>query len=534
MAAAQVLGGNTTPLSIRVPAAPAPNPFNTPVASPVASPVSTPGAESPRLLTNANRNNQGKPILGPKAPATSGRVAALENAPRPLLLTNANRNNQGRPILGPKAPATSGNVAMGNLLGLNQPVAPVPSAVTRPLSRQNMRNLEEVTLNAINHQYYKNHKAEVNALYNNTSSPFPLKSLKAAINASRKVAEQTARKSWKLEEEQARLNAEKAKMDAELERLKSLMTEGRDYNVYNTIPITFKGDGLGYSAGFGYNFTKGSQYGNFVSGFPLKYYRVYGQSFDNATKKVIALRKQMQNTKDAVKRDLQTKKLNKATRISLQKEQAKHDKEKFAQDRGEARAAAKAAKNSYAAKLQQEKNAALGLMEATRMTTRAAQNVAVSTKAMNKAQIAAYELLKENINRRLQDPNDPLTISYAKEGYRSFNDLPQNVKDREFARLRRSPGFTMRLARATRLPLSVLRQYNKVRYGLGVGRTKANKTLRATKGSTLGAPAFAQGARNATAKNTRPWYQRMFSRKPAPVVSPSPTLGNAYAAMNTA
>jgi hypothetical protein len=462
-------GAGAAALGIR-----APNPFNTPV---VGSPLSTPGAENENLI----RFNGVKPLTG-----------------------------------------------------FNASPAPTPvSRVSSTLSRMNQRNLNSLGLSANNNAYYKAHKSEVNAIYNNTSNPFAPTSLKEAINSSRKAGLKAVESQRKLEEEQARLNAEKAKLDAELEGLKDTLFQGKDYNVYNTVPITFKGDGFGYSAGFGYNFKKGKQYANFVSGFPYKYYRVYGESCDNATKKVIALRKQIEDTKEAVKRNLATKKLNRNTRLRLAKEQQAAIKEKFAQEKAAARAAANAAKKSLAAKLQQEKNASLAMMEAQRLTARARQNVSVSKEAMNLAQQREFDLLKRNVAQRLKNENDPIYGAYSRAGLRSFDELPQNFQNQQYAKLRRSPAFATRVARSARLPLSVLRQYNKARFGLGVGRTNRNKTLRATKGATVGAPAFAKGVKNATLKNTRPWYQKMFSRKPAPSVV-SPTLGNAYTAMNTA
>jgi hypothetical protein len=475
----QVLGGNNA-LRIRAPSA-----GNT--ASVTGSSVSSPGAESPLALTNANR---------------------------PLLLTNAPRNESGKAILGNSA----------NLLGLN----------TLPASRNNgtARIFNRESLSANNRNYYNSHKGNVNGRMNNKANPFAAKTLKEAINATRSAEEKAALKTWKLDEEKIRLDEEKAKLDAELEGLKGTLFQGKDYNVYNTVPITFKGDGFGYTAGFGYNFKKGSQYSNFVSGFPYKYYRVYGESCDNATKKVLALRKQIQNTKDAVKRDLATKKLNAKTKLNLQKKIQNNIKEKFAQEKAAARAAVNAAKKSLAAKYQQEKNAALAMMEAKRLTSRARQNVSVSKEAMELAQAREFEMLKRDVAQRLRNQEDPIYGAYSRAGLRSFDELPQNFQNQQFARLRRSPAFSTRVARSARLPLSVLRQYNRARYGLGIGRTARNKTLRATKGATVAAPAFAQGAKNATVKNTRPWYQRMFSRKPAP--ASGATLGNAYAAMNSA
>jgi hypothetical protein len=151
---------------------------------------------------------------------------------------------------------------------------------------------------------------------------------------------------------------------------------------------------------------------------------------------------------------------------------------------------------------------------------------------MELAQAREFEMLKRDVAQRLRNQEDPIYGAYSRAGLRSFDELPQNFQNQQFARLRRSPAFSTRVARSARLPLSVLRQYNRARYGLGIGRTARNKTLRATKGATVAAPAFAQGAKNATVKNTRPWYQRMFSRKPAP--ASGATLGNAYAAMNSA
>jgi hypothetical protein len=469
--ATNVLGGNEAALRIRAPITPAPNPFNTPVA----------------------------------ASATSG-------SPVPT-------------------PATE-NAGSANLLGLGSagPSKPVNAALAGTFNVMN--------LSANNQAYYNKHKNSINAyIANSKSGPFPA-TLKNAIAHAKRENEKAIEAQRKLSEEQARLNAEKAKLDAELEGLKDTLFQGKDYNVYNTIPITFKGDGFGYSAGFGYNFKKEKQYANFVSGFPYKYYRVYGESCDNATKKVIALRRQIEDTKEAVKRNLATKKLNRNTRLRLATQQQAAIKEKFAQEKAAARAFANAAKKSLAAKLQQEKNASLAMMEAQRLTARARQNVSVSKEAMNLAQQREFDLLKRNVAERLKNQNDPIYGAYSRAGLRSFDELPQNFQDKQFAKLRRSPAFATRVARSARLPLSVLRQYNKARYGLGIGRTSRNKTLRATKGATLGAPAFAQGFQNATAKNTtvkntRPWYKRMFSRKPAPTVV-SPTLGNAYAAMNSA
>jgi len=470
------------------------------------------GNETP-ILRAANASTASLRVRTPNDAGGAG--AAALSAPNPF-----NTPVVGSPLSTPGAENT-------NLLGLGSlgPSKPVNAGMSRAFNSLN--------LSANNKNYYNKHKNSINAYISNSQSgPFPA-TLKNAIAHAKRENERAIEAQRKLTEEQARLNAEKAKLDVELQGLKGTLFQGKDYNVYDTIPITFKGDGLGYTAGFGYNFKKGSHYANFVSGFPYKYYRVYGECCDNITKKVTALRKQIEDTKEAVKRNLATKKLNRNTRLRLAKQQQNNIKEKFAQEKKAARAAAEAAKKTMQAKLDQEKNAALGMMEAKRLTARARQNVSVSKEAMNLAQAREYNLLKQNVAERLKNPNDKFYGSYSRAGLRSFNELPQNFQNEQFARLRRSPAFSTRVARSARLPLSVLRQYNKARFGLGIGRTNRNKTLRATKGATLGAPAFAKGTKNATLKNARPWYQRMFSRKPAPSVV-SPTFGTAYSSMNKA
>ena len=313
--------------------------------------------------------------------------------------------------------------------------------------------------------------------------------------------------------------AEQAKIAAaEANRLAKALIKDRNYNVRNIIPIDFKGDGIGFTAGYGYSFKKNKGFGNFVKGFPLKYYRVYGNSMNNITQKIIRLRKEIDDAAQALK--------NAKERAKAQQAEIKA---RFAQERAEARAAAKAAKNSRNALIQQERNAALSMMEAKRLTSRARVNVSVSKEAMNLAQAREFDLLKRNIAQKLQDPTDPVYGAYSRAGLRSFNELPENFRNEQLRRIRRSPAFANRVRKTARLPLSVLRQYNKARYAMGIGRTNRNKTIRATKGFTLGAPAFAKGTKNATAKNNRGFFGRLFGAKPKPTT----TLGNAYSAMNT-
>ncbi len=320
-----------------------------------------------------------------------------------------------------------------------------------------------------------------------------------------------------LARENARAAAQAKAAANEANRLAKALLQDRDYDVYKIIPIDFKGDGIGYTAGYGYSFKKNKGFGNFVKGFPLKYYRVYGNSMNNITQKIIRLRKEIDDAAKALKN---AKERAKAQQADI--------KARFAQERAAARAEAKAAKNSQNALLQQERNAALSMMEAKRLTSRARVNVSVSKEALNLAQKREFDMLKANVARRLADPDDPIYGAYSRAGLRSFNDLPENFRNEQLRRIRRSPAFINRVRKTARLPLSVLRQYNKARYAMGIGRTNRNKTIRATRGFTRAAPAFAKGVQNATAKNTRGFFGRLFGTKPKPTT----TLGNAYSAMN--
>ena len=83
-----------------------------------------------------------------------------------------------------------------------------------------------------------------------------------------------------------------------VQAIKNAQEEGLE--ISDIIPIDFKGDGLGRSAGFGYRFNKKKAYGNFAHGFPFKYYRVFGDTTNNALQGVKYIQGQLhriQNTK---------------------------------------------------------------------------------------------------------------------------------------------------------------------------------------------------------------------------------------------
>lgn len=489
MAAANVLGDPYNAIEALGTPAPSPLPAGRRAAMNASTNVLSRGPAAPASAANLFANMGAAPSAAPPRSATpplSIRIPASSNAaPNPF--------NTPAPVTGSPLPSPGANVLT-------------------PMSRTKT-NLENIFLSENNRKFYNSHKKNVNALIANKMNPFAPKTLKNAV-ASVRSAQTRANEKRKQEEAAA------AKLKSEMNALQGSLMRGVDYNVYDVIPLTFKGDGLGYTAGFGYNFKKGSHYANYAAGFPLKYYRVYGECCDNITKKINRLRQQVENTKKAIKNERE------------RRDQVQRDfKEKVAQDKATAREEARLAKESYNRKLQQEKNAALGEMEAERLTSRARGNLSMSKEVFDLAQAREFELLKRDITTRLKDTQDPIYGAYSRAGIKSFDQLPQKFQDKLFANLRRSPSFKNRISKASRLPMSVLRQYNKARYALGVGRSNRNKTLRASGPKGLGAPAFQKGVKNATAKNSRSFMNRLLGRKPKPAAG-SPTLGNAYSAMN--
>lgn len=382
-----------------------------------------------------------------------------------------------------------------------------PGAATPGLAN-NATELEALGLPQNYRNFFESRKQNVIKYRNNTKEgPFGAASVKNAINHLRK--------------QNAKAASEAKAVSNEAARLEAALIKDRNYDVRSIIPIDFKGDGIGYTAGFGYNLKKERGFGNFVKGFPLKYYRVYGNSMNNITKKIVRLRKDID---DAAKALVNAREKAKAQQADL--------KSKFAQNQATARAALAAEKATRNALLQQERNAALGMMQAKRVTTRSLVNARSSSEAMNLAQKQVFDLLKADITKRLQNPNDPVYGSYANAGINSFDKLDPDFKDELLRKARRSPAFMNRVRKTARLPLSALRQYNKAKYALGFGRTARNKTLRSK--PLTGSKAFQQGfntaSKNGTKKNTRSFMNRLFRRKPKN--NTNQRVGNAYAAMN--
>jgi hypothetical protein len=237
----------------------------------------------------------------------------------------------------------------------------------------------------------------------------------------------------------------------------AVLMRGKNFNRYNVIPLTFKGDGVGYSAGFGYNLNKGRSFGNFAKGFPLKYYRVYGNSLNNITQKVARLRKDLDDTAALAKNELE------ARRMEIAKK-----KEELAKKAAADRKLKETIAETERALKQQERNAALAMMELERLESRVQENVGTSAESLESASRALILNFRRQIDAKLKNPEPGSRWEQlALAGKTKYANLDQKTRNTLEARFKLSPSFKNRLRRTTRLSNVTARRLNRARYALG-------------------------------------------------------------------
>jgi hypothetical protein len=281
----------------------------------------------------------------------------------------------------------------------------------------------------------------------------------------------------------------------------TVLMRGKNFDRYNVVPLTFKGDGIGYSAGFGYNLNKGRSFGNFAKGFPLKYYRVYGNSLNNITQKVARLRKDLDDTAALAKNEME------ARRMELNKK-----KEELAKKA----AADRKLKNTIAETermlKQQERNAALAMMELERLESRVQENVATSAESLESASRALILDFRRQIEAKLRNPEPGSRWEQlAMAGKTKYTDLDQKVRNSLEARFKMTPSFRNRIRKATRLSNVTARRLNRARYALGSKPRSNYSFLKPARvgnysglsGNYTGAPLFT-GTSNSSRPNVLP------------------------------
>lgn len=298
--------------------------------------------------------------------------------------------------------------------------------------------------------------------------------------------------------------------------MNSALMRGKNFNKYNVIPLTFKGDGIGYSAGYGYNLNKGRTFGNFAKGFPTKYYRVYGNSLNNITQKVAKLRKNLDDTTALAKNELE------ARRMEINKK-----KEELAKKAAADRKLKETITETERALRQQEKNAALAMIELERLESRVQENVGTSAESLESASRALILDFRRQIDAKLKNPEPGSRWEQlAMAGKTKYTNLDQRTRDRLESRFKMSPSFQNRIRKSTRLSNVTARRLNKARYALGA-KPRGNYSFLKPKrvgnysglsGSYTGEPLYT-GTRNNSSPNVLPannGLPSMTQSKPAP------------------
>jgi hypothetical protein len=242
-------------------------------------------------------------------------------------------------------------------------------------------------------------------------------------------------------------NSTEAQRKAARNAAKKAIKEYADMNVSGIIPINFKGDGLGRTAGYGYKFNKGKTFGNFAHGFPFKYYRVYGNSTNNVTQKVKDVQKMLkniQNAKEAV---------DEATILAKQK----------------AREEQKALREHQALLNQQQKNLFLAERELARAGRGAVLSAAMTPERLAKLQEVAVLQMKERISGVLQGVIAPeneyeALLADRYKTFKSFNRLPEQHREKLLKLTRNSIKSKARLGLMTTAGRKAGRAYNVASY----------------------------------------------------------------------
>jgi hypothetical protein len=239
--------------------------------------------------------------------------------------------------------------------------------------------------------------------------------------------------------------------------MNAVMMRGKNFDRYNVVPLTFKGDGIGYSAGYGYNLNKGRSFGNFAKGFPKKYYRVYGNTLNNITQKVAKLRKNLDDTTALAKNELN------ARRMEINKK-----KEELAKKAAADRKLKETIMETERALKQQERNAALAMLELERLESRVQENVGTSSESLESASRALILDFRRQIDAKLKNPEPGSRWEQlAMAGKTKYSNLDQKIRNSLEARFKLSPSFRNRIRKSTRLSNVTARRLNRAKYALG-------------------------------------------------------------------
>ncbi len=320
-----------------------------------------------------------------------------------------------------------------------------------------------------------------------------------------------------------RENATEAERKEARNVAKRKIKEYANLNVSSIIPINFKGDGLGRTAGYGYKFNKGKTFGNFAHGFPFKYYRVYGNSTNNVTQKVKNVQKMLkniQNAKEAV---------DEATVLAKQK----------------AREEQKALKAQQELLNQQQKNLFLAEREMARAGRGAVLSAAMTPERLARLQETAILQMKERITGVLQGVLQPANeyealLADRYKAFKTFERLPTQEKEKLLKLTRNSVKSKARLGLMTTAGRKAGRAYNIASYytrgrpaasrefenvflegnATGPAPLSRNYTVRAPKPSAPARPTAAASSAAAANASPRPSFgsrlRSFFTRRSKP------------------
>ena len=242
-------------------------------------------------------------------------------------------------------------------------------------------------------------------------------------------------------------NSSEAERKAARNAAKKAIKDYADMNVSSIIPINFKGDGLGRTAGYGYKFNKGKTFGNFAHGFPFKYYRVYGNGTNNVTQRVKNVQKMLKNIQDAKEA------VDEATILAKQK----------------ARDEQRALREHQVMLNQQQKNLFLAEREMSRAGRGAVLSGAMTPERLAKLQELAILEMKNRITGVLQGVETPgnqyeALLADRYKIFKSFERLPAAEKEKLIKLTKDTVRSKARAGLATTAGRKVGRAYNVASY----------------------------------------------------------------------
>ncbi len=341
--------------------------------------------------------------------------------------------------------AASSSALAANAAPPAAPLAAIAAPPAAPLGAAVLGNSPTSTPGA-NNAYLPVFGPEDPFVYNNgTPVVFPNGVRKSAPIA--QAMKEVARAKSKLTD--ALINQGK-KMNAVYEaeqKLKELIPQ----EVSSIIPIDFKGDGLGYTAGYGYDFSKKKPFANFAAGFPYKYYRVLGNDLANVTGKAITLKAAMNN--------LKTKRQARNFSIVQRKAAERNQKRREAEEKSRLK--------------QQQNNLAMEELRVRRLGVQQTTNTLASAKAAQNATNARLKTFRDRMDAILAgtaQPETPTEEKFVRDyavDYTSYAQIPDYIRKELEARFVQSPSFSAKMKRFFRSPEALSRAVNAARVRLG-------------------------------------------------------------------